>query len=114
MNNNGNLLVWSPYFKIYDPLKAGSIDGTDLIPHDNAVISAMCAEYVPPDEQTTTSNPKLTLFVGRLNVQTSERQLDEVNLQLSFKNIIYMSPCSCTQVDIIYTLFARNFPNMVN
>ena len=78
MNNNGNLSSWSPYVKIYDPLKAGSIDGTDLIPHDNAIVRAICAEYVPPDEQTIASNPKLTLFVGRLNLLTSERQLNEV------------------------------------
>lgn len=68
---------WSPYVKVYDPLKAGSIDGTDLIPHDNAVVRAMSAEYNPPDERTITSNPVNTLFVGRLNLRTSERQLKD-------------------------------------
>ncbi|KAG1698831.1 U11/U12 small nuclear ribonucleoprotein [Nymphon striatum] len=32
---------WSPIPKIYDPLKAGSIDGTDEEPHDEAVLRAM-------------------------------------------------------------------------
>ncbi|KAK3924923.1 U11/U12 small nuclear ribonucleoprotein 35 kDa protein [Frankliniella fusca] len=73
----GTLTGWSPYMKFYDPLKAGSIDGTDLIPHDNAVVRAMSAEYNPPDERTITSNPVLTLFVGRLNFKTSERQLKD-------------------------------------
>lgn len=35
---------WSPLAKIYDPLKCGSIDGTDTVPHDKAVIRAMNAK----------------------------------------------------------------------
>lgn len=67
---------WSPYVKDkYEPLKAGSIDGTDVIPHDNAVVRALSAVYIPPEERTVQSNPTHTLFVGRLNLKTSEQQL---------------------------------------
>ncbi|KAF7665269.1 hypothetical protein LDENG_00141920 [Lucifuga dentata] len=38
---------WCPIAKVYDPLKAGSIDGTDVEPHDRAVWRAMCARYKP-------------------------------------------------------------------
>lgn len=79
MTSKAILSGWSPYVKVYDPLKAGSIDGTDLDPHDHAVVRAMSAKYKPPDERTITSDPSLTLFVGRLNLRTSERQLSEVN-----------------------------------
>ncbi|XP_034245790.1 U11/U12 small nuclear ribonucleoprotein 35 kDa protein-like [Thrips palmi] len=77
MSSKASLSGWSPYVKVYDPLKAGSIDGTDLDPHDHAVVRAMSAKYKPPDERTVTSDPSLTLFVGRLNFRTSERQLTE-------------------------------------
>lgn len=32
---------WTPMAKEYHPLQAGSIDGTDTMPHDRAVIRAM-------------------------------------------------------------------------
>jgi hypothetical protein len=32
------------YSKIYDPVKAGSIDGTDTEPHDAAIVRALNAE----------------------------------------------------------------------
>lgn len=35
---------WSPLAKFYHPLQAGSIDGTDTVPHDKAVIRAMLAK----------------------------------------------------------------------
>ena len=58
----------------YDPLLAGSIDGTDTKPHDGAVARAMCSSY------TAKSDPELseyTLFVGRLNPLTEEDTLRE-------------------------------------
>lgn len=35
---------WSPLAKFYHPLQAGSIDGTDTVPHDKAVSRAMVAK----------------------------------------------------------------------
>lgn len=64
---------WRPLARDrYDPLKAGSIDGTDTEPHDRAVWRAMNAHYVPPDVDT---KPSHTLFVGRLPHSVDEEQL---------------------------------------
>ena len=57
----------------YDPLKCGSIDGTDTIPHDHAVVRAMSAKYKP--NKNVTGDPKCTVFVGRLNPTTTEETL---------------------------------------
>ncbi|KAG7515678.1 U11/U12 small nuclear ribonucleoprotein 35 kDa protein [Solea senegalensis] len=67
---------WNPIAKLYDPLKAGSIDGTDVEPHDRAVWRAMCARYKP--NKGVTGDPLLTLLVARLNPQTSEDKLHQV------------------------------------
>ncbi|KAM3869180.1 U11/U12 small nuclear ribonucleoprotein 35 kDa protein [Diretmus argenteus] len=67
---------WSPIAKVYDPLKAGSIDGTDVEPHDRAVWRAMYARYKP--NKGVVGDPLLTLFVSRLNPQTTEDKLHEV------------------------------------
>lgn len=61
---------------VYDALKAGSIDGTDVEPHDKAVWRAMLARYRP--NKGVTGDPHLTLFVSRLNPQTTEEKLHEV------------------------------------
>uniref|UniRef100_A0A0P4WFH4 U11/U12 small nuclear ribonucleoprotein 35 kDa protein n=1 Tax=Scylla olivacea TaxID=85551 RepID=A0A0P4WFH4_SCYOL len=64
---------WRPVARDhYDPLKAGSIDGTDTEPHDRAVWRAMNAHYVPPEVDT---KPSHTLFVGRLPHNVDEEQL---------------------------------------
>ncbi|KAJ7309756.1 hypothetical protein JRQ81_007821 [Phrynocephalus forsythii] len=67
---------WEPIAKEYDPLKAGSIDGTDEEPHDRAVRRAMLARYVP--NKGVSGDPHLTLFVARLSLQTTEEKLKEV------------------------------------
>lgn len=67
---------WSPLATVYDPLKAGSIDGTDVEPHDRAVWRAMGARYKP--NKGVAGDPLLTLFVARLNPQTTEDKLHEV------------------------------------
>ncbi|XP_041863430.1 U11/U12 small nuclear ribonucleoprotein 35 kDa protein [Melanotaenia boesemani] len=67
---------WCPIAKVYDPLKAGSIDGTDVEPHDRAVWRAMCARYKP--NKGVAGDPLLTLFVARLNPQTTEDKLHNV------------------------------------
>ena len=38
---------WSPIALNYDPLKAGSIDGTDEDPHDRGVVRALNSKYRP-------------------------------------------------------------------
>lgn len=67
---------WSPIAKVYEPLKAGSIDGTDVEPHDRAVWRAMSAQYKP--NKGVVGDPLLTLFVSRLNPLTTEEKLHQV------------------------------------
>jgi len=64
---------WSPLAKFYHPLQAGSIDGTDTVPHDRAVTRAMESKYKP--NKRVTGDPDKTLFVGKLNKDTSEATL---------------------------------------
>lgn len=59
--------------KCYDPLKAGSIDGTDNEPHDRAVTRALSTSYKP--NKFVKGDPCLTLFVARLNPKTDEETL---------------------------------------
>uniref|UniRef100_A0A1B6KZA3 U11/U12 small nuclear ribonucleoprotein 35 kDa protein n=1 Tax=Graphocephala atropunctata TaxID=36148 RepID=A0A1B6KZA3_9HEMI len=59
---------------IYDPLKAGSIDGTDTVAHDKAISRAISATYLPP---RNTGNPEKTLLVARLSPKTTEKRLAE-------------------------------------
>ncbi|KAM4709510.1 U11/U12 small nuclear ribonucleoprotein 35 kDa protein [Discoglossus pictus] len=66
---------WTPIAKQYDPLKAGSIDGTDEEPHDRAILRAILARYVP--NKGVIGDPHLTLFVARLSPQTTEEKLKE-------------------------------------
>lgn len=65
--------IWSSVAKVYDPLKAGSIDGTDTEPHDRAIVRAMNAKYKPNNK--VKGDPQTTVFVGRLNPQTTEDTL---------------------------------------
>jgi len=65
---------FSPFFEdSYDPLRAGSIDGTDEYPHDKAIARAMTAVYKP--NKFVKGDPYCTVFVGRLNPNTSEETL---------------------------------------
>ncbi|RHZ69755.1 hypothetical protein Glove_279g39 [Diversispora epigaea] len=63
------------YAKKYDPLQAGSIDGTDTIPHDHAIARAQVSVFVKPTSESLTEDPLKTLFVGRLNPLTTEETL---------------------------------------
>jgi len=67
---------WSPIATVYNPLKAGSIDSTDLEPHDRAVWRAMSARYKP--NKGVVGDPLLTLYVARLNPETTEERLRDV------------------------------------
>lgn len=59
----------------YDPLKAGSIDGTDEIPHDKAIWRAMKAKFRP--KKSLSGDPECTIFISRLNPNTTEHTLRE-------------------------------------
>ena len=57
----------------YDPLMAGSIDATDIKPHDHGIIRALNANYRP--NKNVKGNPDCTIFVGRLSLNTTEEKL---------------------------------------
>ncbi|XP_026727487.1 U11/U12 small nuclear ribonucleoprotein 35 kDa protein-like [Trichoplusia ni] len=74
------------YATEYDPIKIGSIDGTDTEPHDHAIIRALTSEYTP--NKLVMGNPLNTLFVGRLNPRTTEE-----TLQSEFRKFGRISNC---------------------
>lgn len=61
---------WSKYAKVYDPIKIGSIDGTDLEPHDKAIERAIYSKYVP--NRHVKGKPECTIFVSRLSYKTTK------------------------------------------
>lgn len=61
---------WSRYAKYYDPIKIGSIDGTDTEPHDRAIIRATNSDYKP--NKFVKGRPECTIFVGRLSPKTTK------------------------------------------
>ncbi|KAJ8932183.1 hypothetical protein NQ318_007468 [Aromia moschata] len=67
---------WSRYAKVYDPIKVGSIDGTDVEPHDKAIERAINSKYVP--NRHVKGNPECTIFVSRLNYKTTKDTIKDV------------------------------------
>lgn len=69
------------YADLYHPIQAGSIDGTDITPHDNGVYRALlCATaglYDPTGDPKIIGDPYCTIFVGRLSRTTTEESLRE-------------------------------------
>lgn len=68
------------YAQTYHPIQAGSIDGTDILPHDNAVYRALlCSSaglYDPlGDPNVIGEDPYCTVFVGHLSPLTTEDTL---------------------------------------
>ncbi|KAH6802478.1 RNA-binding family protein [Perilla frutescens var. frutescens] len=67
------------YADAYHPIQVGSIDGTDILPHDNGVYRALlCSKaslYDPFGDPKVTADPYCTLFVGRLSHLTTEDTL---------------------------------------
>ncbi|KAK1318502.1 hypothetical protein QJS10_CPB04g01854 [Acorus calamus] len=67
------------YAESYHPIQAGSIDGTDILPHDNAVYRALlCSSaglYDPFGDPKVIGDPYCTLFVGQLSCLTDEETL---------------------------------------
>uniref|UniRef100_A0A182Y1W6 U11/U12 small nuclear ribonucleoprotein 35 kDa protein n=1 Tax=Anopheles stephensi TaxID=30069 RepID=A0A182Y1W6_ANOST len=65
---------WSKYVRdVYDPVQVGSIDGTDQVPHDRALVRAMNSNYRP--NRKVKGNPMHTIFIGRLAHSVTEEQL---------------------------------------
>lgn len=64
------------YADAYHPIQAGSIDGTDILPHDNAIYRAhLCSSaglYDPFGDPKVIGDPYCTLFVGHLSHATTE------------------------------------------
>lgn len=67
---------FQPVADVYDPLKAGSIDGTDTEPHDHGIVRAMNAKYKP--NKGVKGDPLCTVFVGRLNHCSTEGTLSDI------------------------------------
>lgn len=67
------------YAETYHPIQAGSIDGTDTAPHDNAIYRALlCSSaglYDPFGDPKAIGDPYCTIFVGRLSHLTTEDAL---------------------------------------
>jgi U11/U12 small nuclear ribonucleoprotein 35 kDa protein len=65
-------------YGFYDPLMAGSIDGTDEKPHDHGIVRALNnSNYKPKNLDKQSTNPDKSLFVGRVNYKTSEDKLKQ-------------------------------------
>ncbi|XP_063836688.1 U11/U12 small nuclear ribonucleoprotein 35 kDa protein-like [Ostrinia nubilalis] len=54
----------------YNPIKIGSIDGTDTEPHDRAIVRALNSEYTP--NKLVQGDQHYTIFIGRLNPRTTQ------------------------------------------
>ncbi|XP_020087688.1 U11/U12 small nuclear ribonucleoprotein 35 kDa protein [Ananas comosus] len=67
------------YAERYHPIQAGSIDGTDVLPHDNAVFRALLCStanlYDPFGDPKVIGDPYRTVFVGRLSRLTDDETL---------------------------------------
>jgi len=68
--------TWSQYAKRYDPIKIGSIDGTDTEPHDQGIVRALNSEYRP--NRHVKGNPECTIFVARLSPKTTKDTIKDV------------------------------------
>lgn len=69
---------WYSRTIVYDPIKAGSIDGTDIVPHDAGIVKAVNSSYKP--SYKAKGNPLNTIFVGRLSLDTTEKDLEKVRI----------------------------------
>lgn len=85
---------------VYDPLKAGSIDGTDKEPHDKAIIRAMNATY--KCNHSVKGVPERTVFVARLNRRTTEKTLRSVRINSVVINY-------CTEITLQFITFGGTF-----
>ncbi|CAH2058206.1 unnamed protein product [Thlaspi arvense] len=82
MSGGGNGAVNRVFYATsYHPIQAGSIDGTDVAPHDNGVRRALLCYnaglYDPSGDSKAVGDPYCTLFVGRISHLTTEDTLRE-------------------------------------
>ncbi|KAE8697682.1 U11/U12 small nuclear ribonucleoprotein 35 kDa protein [Hibiscus syriacus] len=81
MSSSSNNINSVFYAESYHPIQAGSIDGTDVLPHDNAVLRAhLCSNaalYDPLGDLKIIGDPYRTIFVGRLSHLTTEHTLQK-------------------------------------
>ncbi|XP_042517496.1 U11/U12 small nuclear ribonucleoprotein 35 kDa protein [Macadamia integrifolia] len=79
---SGNNINSVFYADSYHPIQTGSIDGTDIVAHDNGVYRALlCSSaglYDPFGDPKVIGDPYCTLFVGRLSDLTTEETLRKV------------------------------------
>ncbi|CAG2162113.1 unnamed protein product, partial [Oppiella nova] len=61
---------WTPVAAEYDPIRVGSIDGTDTTPHDKALVRALTSKHTI--DTSIKSDAKKTIFVARLDFNTHE------------------------------------------
>ncbi|XP_044744729.1 U11/U12 small nuclear ribonucleoprotein 35 kDa protein-like [Coccinella septempunctata] len=76
METHSRKKEWSKYAKEYDPIKIGSIDGTDVDPHDKAIVRAINSEYYP--NKHVKGQPECTIFVSRLSCKTTKEDINEI------------------------------------
>ncbi|XP_044264714.1 U11/U12 small nuclear ribonucleoprotein 35 kDa protein-like [Tribolium madens] len=67
---------WSRFAKYYDPIKIGSIDGTDTEPHDKGIVRALNSEYHP--NRHVKGRPECTIFVSRLSLKTTKDTIKDI------------------------------------
>ncbi|KAH9499225.1 small nuclear ribonucleoprotein 35kDa (U11 U12) [Bulinus truncatus] len=71
---------FTPVFRdVYDPLKAGSIDGTDEYPHDKGIARAMVSTYRP--NKYVKGDPDSTVFIGRISPNTTVESIKKTMKQ---------------------------------
>nr|CAD7200309.1 unnamed protein product [Timema douglasi] len=90
---------WSGFAIEYDPVKAGSIDGTDIEPHDRAVVRAINAVHTVNKQDGV---PENTIFIARLDKDTTSETIKKVFSQ--FGNIK-----KCSLVRDIVTGFSKGY-----
>lgn len=67
---------WYAKAVVYDVIKAGSIDATDIRPHDAGVIRALNSNY--KTSYKAKGDPRNTIFVCRLSLDITEKDLENV------------------------------------
>ena len=67
---------WNPIASVYNPISIGSIDGIVDRPHDRGIVRAMNSKYRP--NKGVEGVPENTIFVGRLNQDTTKQKLEEI------------------------------------
>eukprot|EP00301_Raphidiophrys_heterophryoidea_P003283 c11490_g1_i1.p1 GENE.c11490_g1_i1~~c11490_g1_i1.p1 ORF type:complete len:204 (-),score=24.45 c11490_g1_i1:83-643(-) len=86
----------------YNPIVAGSIDGTDTQPHDNAIKRACVAisegKFKPLLDPKIKGDPHKTLFVYNLNYVTSESTLQNHFIQYGHVVRVQIVRCVATGI----------------